>query len=169
MPRLEEPRAGYAIEERADAIVVEDRNEIRNEQPALLGLHAHRELVAEEAHGTLAHSGHAHVLAERRRHFEIELVQRDDSVDRFGTSEPAHAVDHVITARQIGDEQQLVDTVARPLQITQRFSGNQQHACAEPVALANEVVALEVAGETEDRDGRTGHVSGGGVRRHQGL
>ena len=39
--------------------------------------------------------------------------------------------------------------------------GDEQHPGAKAVALANEVVALEVAGQTEDRDVGAGHVGHG--------
>ena len=48
--------------------------------------------------------------------------------------------------------------VARPLEVAQRFPRDEQNARTEPMAFTDEVVALEVAGQTEDRDGRSGHV-----------
>src|SRR5688572_12412300 len=154
---FQEPGRRHVVEERSDAIVVEDRHELRHEQPALLRLHAHRELVAKVADSALAHAGDAQVLAQRRRHLEIELVERHDPVDRLGSREPAHGIDHVIPAREVGDQEQLIDAVAWPLEVPHGFARDEQHPGAQAVAFANEVVALEVAGQTEDRDVGLGH------------
>ena len=82
MPRLQEPGRRHAPAELAHALVVEHVDERRHRQPIVLRLDAHRQLVAKVPRRRLAHARHAQVLAQRRGLFEIEVVERDDAVDR---------------------------------------------------------------------------------------
>ena len=65
MPRLEKPWRRDLIEKRANAIVIQDRDELRHEQAALFRLHAHGELVAKVANRAFTHARNAKMLAER--------------------------------------------------------------------------------------------------------
>src|SRR5687768_2336150 len=158
MTRLEEPRWWNAVHELADPIVVQYRHELGHEDPALLGLHAHRELVAKVAHRALSHAWDAQVLAQRRSHLEIELVERHDPIDRLLPRQPADRVDHMVAPSQIGHHEKVVDALARPVEVAQRLSSDQQYTSPLSLALAQKVVALVVAGEAKDRDGGSRHV-----------
>ena len=50
----------------------------------------------------------------------------------------------------VGDGQRLVDAVARPLLVAQLLLDDEHHAAPAAPELAEELVALEVAGETDD-------------------
>jgi hypothetical protein len=148
--RLEHPWWRHAVEELPNAVAIENRYEIGNENSALAGLHPHRELVAKIAHRCLAHAGNAQMLAQRRRHLEVELVERDDAVDRFPAREIADGVEDVVAQPQVGHEEALVDAVHRPGGVGELLTRQKEHSRAEALALAEEFLALEVGGEGED-------------------
>ena len=59
-------------------------DEVGHEDALVPRAHAHRQLVAEIARGGLAHAGHAQVLAQQRRRLDVEVVERDDAIERRG-------------------------------------------------------------------------------------
>ena len=74
----------HALGKPVDRVVVHDVHEIGNEDALVAGLDAHRELVAEVPRRRLAHARHPQVLAQQRRHLDVEVVERDDAVERRG-------------------------------------------------------------------------------------
>jgi hypothetical protein len=99
------------------------------------------------------------VLAQRRRHLEVELVERDDAVDRLAAREIADRVDHVLAVAKVRHQESLVDALHRPLGVPELFAREEQHARAEALRLAEELLTLEVGGEGEDGGGRGCHAT----------
>src|SRR5688572_11675141 len=148
--RLEHPWRRDRRQILAYPIVVEDRDERGNGNTAFLGSHPHRQLVAEVAHRRLAHARDAEMLAKRGRHLQIELVERNDAVDRLGAREVADGMDDVVAPEQVGHEKALVDALPRPVRVSVLFEREQQYATAQTLALAQKLVAFDVAGQAQD-------------------
>src|SRR5688572_19636576 len=90
------------------------------------------------------------MLAKRGRHLQIELVERNDAVDRLGAREVADGMDDVVAPEQVGHEKALVDALPRPVRVPVLFEREQQYATAQTLALAQKLVAFDVAGQAQD-------------------
>ena len=127
-------------------------NELGYSQPFIAGLGAHGQLIAKVSRRAVAHAGHAQVLAQGRRRLHVEVVERNDAVDLLGARHVADAQQHVLhlpLLLHVRDVEGLVNAVLWPRLVGDAVRGQQQHSGALPAALANEVEAFEVAGETE--------------------
>ena len=153
MPRLEEPRRRHAPAELAHPIVVEHVHERRHRQALVLRLDTHRQLVAKMAHRRFAHAGHAQVLAQRRGLFEIEIVERNDAIDGDLARQMRRAEDEVVhlpALLVVLDVEDVVQAVARPLGIAQAGGGDEQHAAALALGLAQELEPFVIRRQTQD-------------------
>ena len=66
----------------------------------------------------------------------------------------------------LGDGQRLVDAVARPVLVAQLFLDDEHHSATTAPKLAEELIALEIAGETDDgHDGNSSRESWRATRR----
>ena len=143
---------GTRSQELAQPGVVQNMNELGYRQPFVAGLGAHGQLVAKISGRAVAHAGHAQVLAQGGRRLHVEVVQRNDAVDLLGARHVADAQQHVFhlpLLLHVRDVEGLVDALLWPRLVGDAMRGQQQHAGALAAALANEVKAFEVAGETE--------------------
>ena len=123
-------------------------------QPVARGLDAHRELVAEVARRRLAHAGHAQMFAQRRRLFEVEVVQRHDAIDQLAPREVAHTDQQVLELPlllHVRHEEHLGDALARPSRVAQALGGDEQDATPEAMRFADEVMSLVVGRQAQDR------------------
>ena len=62
--------------------VIDDVHEFRAGDAGGARARAHRQLVAKAARGGLAHARHVQVLAQHRRRLDVEVVERDDAIER---------------------------------------------------------------------------------------
>ena len=76
-----------------EIFVIQNVYELRNQNAGLTCLRAHRQLVAEIAHGGLSHSGQAQMLSQSCHIFQVKFIQRDDAVNVPGTGCIAHRGD----------------------------------------------------------------------------
>ena len=94
------------------------------------------------------------MLAQGGGHFQIEIVERHYAVDSLGAGQVADgqqrivAVPGFVLVRHVKD---IVDAFARPLGfVAQAERGDEEDARPLPLGFAHEVVALFVAGQTEE-------------------
>jgi ferrochelatase len=130
--------------------VIQNVNERRNRQSAVLRARTHRELVAEVTRGRVAHAGDAQVLAEERNEFDVEVVERRDAIELTRAREIAHGVDHGLAIAERRHREHLVDVFARPRFIEQRLGSEEHHVAPFALCTLEEAVALEVTGDTEN-------------------
>ena len=124
-----------------------------------VGPQPHRQLVAEVARGRLAHPRHPEVLAQRRRLLEIEVVERDDAIERHAARQMAGPEDQIVELPPLVvvlHEEDVVEAVARPLGVAQALGRHQIHARALALGLAQEFLALVVRRDAENGQ-RCGH------------
>jgi hypothetical protein len=150
-PRLEHPWQRYVVSESVDRVVVHDRHEIGHENALVARADAHRELVAEVARGRLTHSGHAQVLAQERRHLDVEVVERDDPVQDPAARDMTDALEQAVAGDVAGNIEGVVDGLARPVGVLQGVDRQQQHGAALTLALADELLAFFVRGDAQNR------------------
>ena len=75
------------------------------------------------------------------------------------------ALADVVGRHVAADVVEGVDRLARPVGVAKLLLGQQQHPAALPPALAQELVALPVGGDAEERQGHLGQYSqGSGIR-----
>ena len=106
------------------------------------------------AGGRLAHPGHAEVLAQGRGLLQIEIVQRHDAIDDLAARQVADAGEQVVELPlhvHVGHVKRLGDGLARPRRVAEALGGDEQHTAAEAVRFAEEVVALVVGRQAENR------------------
>jgi hypothetical protein len=126
-------------------------SEVGDEQILLSRAHAHRQLVAKIARRRIAHSGDAQVFAQTRRDLDVEIVERDDAIDRLCATKIAHAFDHVLDVGQRRQIEEVVDRFARPVGLRERLSRQEKHARALGLTFADEGLAFLIAGQAENR------------------
>ena len=143
------------VAELVDGGVVHDGRIVGHIDARRVGLLRQAQLVAERQRRGRAHAGQREVLAHRGGHLEIELVERHDQVDALRAREPADRVQHVRAIEQIRHVAEVVDRVARPRLVLDLLDRQQDDARALVPALAQEILALEVARHAED--GRLTH------------
>jgi REP element-mobilizing transposase RayT len=156
--RFEYPGWRALREEIADAVVRENARKRRHQDSAFLRFYAHRQFVAEKARGAFVHPGQPQMLTERGRHFNIELIERNDARDVLGAREVADRVDDVDSIVEVGHEVDAIDRIVRPGRFLERIDREQEGARAEGAAFPQEVVTFVEAGEREDG----GHGQGSG-------
>src|SRR5262249_18381416 len=79
------------------------------------------------------------------------VVERRDTREITGAREVAHGVLHDATIREGRQRENLVDAIAHPWLAEERLEREEHHVAPFALALLEELVALEVAGEAEDR------------------
>ena len=84
------------------------------------------------------------MLAQHRRQLDVKIVQRNDPVDTFSSGQVGRAATDVFVRHPSPDEKELVDSLTWPIRVPQFFLGEQQHPASLPMALTQELVALEV-------------------------
>ena len=131
--------------------MVEEVDEGRDTDAGVAGPHAHRQLVAEVARGRLPHPGDPQVLPQQGSGLDVEVVERDDAIDRLGAGEKADAFDELVRWRPDPHEEDVVDGVARPVGSGEAVERQQQDAAALPAALTQEVVPLLIGRDAEHR------------------
>src|SRR5262249_42842408 len=94
--------------------------------------------------------GHLQVLAQHRRHLDVEVVERGDRVDPVLSSDRVHRLFDLHVGGTACDRMNLVDRVTRPRGGGKRIDRQQQNGAAETAALAQERLALEIRGDAED-------------------
>jgi hypothetical protein len=114
--------------------------------------HAHRELVAEAARNRDAHAGNLQVFAQHRGRFDVEVVECDDSIEAFGAGQVCGARSDVVLRHAAADVVELVDRVSRPVAVAELLLGQEQHPRALAPAFLQELVALAVRRDAEDRE-----------------
>src|ERR1019366_3006716 len=118
---LEHPGRGRVFHEAPQLVVIEHGYEVRDLDAFLAGLPAHGELVAEMAHGGLAHPGQAQMLAQGGSQFDVEIVERHDAVDDASARQIAHRLDDVLTVPSmvlVGHVKDLVDALHGPFSLS---------------------------------------------------
>ena len=148
---LQEPGAGDVAEEAADVVVVEDGGELRDGNAALPGADTHGELVAEVAGEGFAHAGKAHVFAQQRGYFEVELVEGDDAVESVFAGEVADGVQDLLGSEVLRHGDEFGDGVARPVGVLELVDGEENDVDAEAGDLLEEGLALFVGADAENR------------------
>ena len=103
--------------------MVEHMNKFRYQHAFFSGFRAHREFVAEIAHGGKAHPGYAQVFAQRRDVFHVELIERDDAVDFLISCREADRIDQTGKREVFRHEEHFVNRFARPIAVAQLFHG----------------------------------------------
>src|SRR6185436_19308538 len=111
----------------------------------------HRQLVADPAGGGATDADHLQVLAQHRRHLDVEVVERGDPVDAMPPGDRVDAAADGSIIAVAADGVNLVDRFARPGRARERVGGEQQHRRALAFGFAQERIALEVRGNAEDR------------------
>ena len=129
-PRLQHPGRRHPFGKPPNRGVIHDMDEIGDEDAVIARADAHRQLVAEVAGGRLAHAGHAQVLAQQGRGLDVEVVERDDAVERPRARQMADAFQQILPRDVARDVKGLVDRLARPVGILQGVDGEQQDACS---------------------------------------
>ena len=132
------------------ARVVQDVYEVGDEYAVLARLDAHGELVSEVARRCVAHAWDAQVLAEGGARLDVEVVERDDAVDLARAREEADAAHEVFELVVGGQVEELVHVLAWPVGVAQLLHRDGQHAAAEPLALAQELLPLLEGDDAED-------------------
>ena len=120
--------------------------------PALARAHAHRQLVAKRARGRFAHARHVQVLAQHRGELDVEVVERDDPIDTLGPRQEGGALADVLERHVAAHVEELVDRLAGPVRVAQLLFGQEQDTAPLPPAFAEEVVALAIGGDAEERE-----------------
>jgi len=92
---------------------------------ALQWLHTHSQLVAKVAHGRKTHAGDAQMFAERRRGFQVVLVERDDAIEPVSAHYVTYGLHRVGEGKVLRQIEHLFDTVAWPIGIAQLFRRDQ--------------------------------------------
>jgi hypothetical protein len=146
-------------------VVVEDGAELRHRQPALLGAHPHRQLVAEVAGQAGAHALHAQVIAQAGRHLDVVVVHRRDEVEPGLPHQPGDGVDGVLERRAHALHVEAVDALARPGIVGVILGGQQRHVGAALLALLDEAVAFEDAGQHQDVERTLGFHEPSGISK----
>jgi hypothetical protein len=111
-------------------------HEIGHEDAGVPRLDTHGELVPKVPRRRLAHAGDPEVLAQQCRRLDVEVIERDDAVDLTRAGDVADALQQVVPPDVARQEEELLDSLARPLGIPQRFGRQQEHPVPLPVALA---------------------------------
>ena len=133
-----------------DLLIVEHRGELRHRDAERPRLHPHRQLVAKAAGGGAAHARHAQVLAQHRGELDVEIVERGNPVDAVAARDLVHVPADRLVAGVARHRVDLVDRLARPFRADELVGGQQQDGAALRLALAQERVALEIGGDTQD-------------------
>ena len=100
--------------------IIQNMDEVRHRQALIARLGPHGELVAEVACRSVAHAGHAQMLAQSCSRLHVEVVERNDAIDVLRSRHVADAKQHVVDLPlliDVGDIEDLVDAVARPILI----------------------------------------------------
>jgi hypothetical protein len=150
--RLEHPGRGDFLHELPDAIVIEDVHEARDRQTREGSSRAHGELVAEVARGRLAHTGHADVLAHARHELDVVVVERSDAIDLSRASEIAQRVENGLVILEVRQGEDFVDELATPRLAELLLDREKDDGAAFLLTGLDERIALEVAGDAQDRD-----------------
>src|SRR2546429_3174911 len=150
---LQEPGRRDALHVVAQSCVVENVYKIRDEDAALAGAQTHRQFVAEVACACLAHARNSQVFAQGRRSFKIEIVERNDAVNRLCACQEADASDNVVALPFLVDvrnQKNLVNAFTRPVGVSDAFGSEQQHATILTPALAHKLRALFITCQAEN-------------------
>src|SRR5205814_5925910 len=94
--------------------MIENRNEVRYTNSAFERLHSHGQLVAEIPHGSEAHTGYTHVLAQGSCCFHVVFVERDNAVDLLFSRNIADRVYDLRQRKVRRNVEDIVQTLARP-------------------------------------------------------
>src|SRR5579884_1804922 len=148
---LEEPGAGNVGQVGAETVVGERRREGRNRHAGPASADAHGEFVAHELCRARPETGEAEMFAERGGGLDVVVVKSHDTIDNLGAGKIADAVDNVRYPRQVRHGVQLVDRLARPGGFLERFDGQEDRPRPASFGFADELRALFIAGEAEDR------------------
>src|SRR5258708_17096928 len=135
-------------------------NEGRDANAPELGAGAHGQLVAKVARRRLAHARNADMLAEPGHELDVIVIERCQTIDVACSRQIAHGPDHRGPVFEAGKREDFVDEFAAP-GLIQKMLDRQQNGCTTRLlASLDERIALEVAGDTNDRDRlRQGHGS----------
>ena len=93
------------------------------------------------------------MLAQGRRHLQIELVKGHQATNIVAAGKPTDGVDHVGTNGQLRHEEDLVDRLPGPVRVPERLLGDEDDVPTQAVSLSQEGLPFLVAGHAEDRAG----------------
>jgi hypothetical protein len=98
MPMAEASERGFKTQggeacEVAYLIVVEYVHKFGDENPVISCFDAHRQFVAKVARSRVTHAGHTQMLAQSSGRLDIEIVKRDNSINRVGARQITCALD----------------------------------------------------------------------------
>ena len=130
--------------------MIHNWHEIRHTHIAIERPHAHRQLVAEVAHGRQPHPWDAQMFAQRGGRFHVIFVQCNNAVDFLRARQVRdrlHYVGECNFRRQI---ERLVETLARPIGVAQFVRRQQDYAAALALALAHELLPLFIRRDTQE-------------------
>ena len=151
--RFNHPRCRDAIRKQVDFIVVEQRRECRNRYPGLLRFHAHGQLVAEIAGGSLAHARNAEFLADGGGLFHIEIIECDHNVNLALPHQPRHPLYDVADVFRgvllLLHIENVIERFPWPCRVAQARFGKQINGIALRLASTQEVFPFEITGDTE--------------------
>ena len=130
--------------------MIHDRDKIGHAHVAIERPHAHRQLVAEVAHGREAHPRNAQMFAQSGGRFHVVFVERDDAIQFVRARQMRHRLHDVSEGNLRGKVKSIVETFARPIGIAQFFRRQQDHAAALALALAHEFLPLLVSRDAQE-------------------
>jgi hypothetical protein len=148
--RLQDPRRLDAPHELAHLLIVEQVYELRHAYPCVARLRPHRELVAEGPRRRCFHPRQVKVLADEGGRDHVELFEGEDAVEPVGSRELCDDVRDEFGARVVGQRQDVVERLAGPVLVRGLLARDEDDARALPLALAQELFALEIAGDADD-------------------
>jgi hypothetical protein len=113
----------------------------------------HRQLVAEAPGRGAVGPVEPQVLAREGGGHHVELFEGDEAVEFARARELADGVDDQFGPGVVGEEDEVVNGLARPALAGGALARDEPDARALPLALAQEFLALEVAGDADDIQG----------------
>src|SRR6266446_6697995 len=115
----------------------------------LLGVEAHRQFIAKVAHRGITHTGHAQVFPQGRGRPHVIIIQGNNAIDDARAREEADPAHHIVHFRQVGHVEYLVDALARPVRMFQRWCGEQNRVTTLALAFADKLLPLLVTADAE--------------------
>src|SRR5260370_5754259 len=105
--------------------------------------------MAKVAHRAIAHTRYAQVFPQGRGSPHVVIIQGNNAIDDARAREEADPAHHVIHFRQVGHVEYLVDALARPVRMFQRWCGEQDRVTTLALAFAHKLLPLLVTTDAE--------------------
>src|ERR1700688_2390589 len=136
----------------ADVLVMNDGHKIRHTDIAIEGSHAHRQLVAEIAHGRESHAWNAQMFAQRGSSLHVVFVERNDTIQFVCARQMSDGLHNIGKGNLSRKVEGVVQTLPGPVGIPQLLRRHQNHAATLALALTHEFLALLIRGNAEESE-----------------